>query len=88
MSIKTTKVTTNWERFKAKARAYLREHEDNIALHRLRHNRQLTPTDLDALQGLLEASGAGTAADIEKAAKESNGLGLFVRSLVGLGRVA
>ena len=40
-------VGTNWERFKAKARAYLREHEDNIALHRLRHNRQLTPTDLD-----------------------------------------
>ncbi|MBB1502744.1 DEAD/DEAH box helicase family protein [Propioniciclava sp. MC1683] len=81
-------VGTNWERFKAKARAYLREHEDNIALHRLRHNRQLTPTDLEALQGLLEASGAGTAADIEKAAQESNGLGLFVRSLVGLDRAA
>ena len=81
-------IGTNWERFKAKARAYLREHEDNIALHRLRLNRQLTPTDLEALQGLLEASGAGTAADIEKAAQESNGLGLFVRSLVGLDRAA
>ena len=81
-------VGTNWERFKAKARAYLRAHEDNIALHRLRHNRQLTPTDLDALQGLLEASGAGTAEDIERAAEESHGLGLFVRSLVGLDRAA
>ncbi|MDO5535165.1 MAG: type I restriction-modification enzyme R subunit C-terminal domain-containing protein, partial [Propionibacteriaceae bacterium] len=81
-------VGTNWERFRAKARAYLREHEDNIALHRLRHNRQLTPTDLEALQGLLEASGAGTAEDIERAAEESHGLGLFVRSLVGLDRAA
>ena len=88
VSLPGISVGTNWERFKAKARAYLREHEDNIALHRLRHNRQLTPTDLEALQGLLEASGAGTSEDIARAAEESRGLGLFVRSLVGLDRAA
>ena len=29
---------TNWERFRAKARAYLRDHEDHLALQRLRRN--------------------------------------------------
>jgi type I restriction enzyme R subunit len=38
----------NWDRFRAKAQAYLREREDHVALQRLRRNRQLTPEDLDA----------------------------------------
>lgn len=42
-------VGTNFERFRAKARAYLRDHEDHVALQRLRRNRQLTPDDLSAL---------------------------------------
>jgi type I restriction enzyme R subunit len=29
---------TNWDRFRAKARAYLRDHEDHLALQRLRRN--------------------------------------------------
>ncbi|MEI2672382.1 MAG: hypothetical protein V9G13_15010 [Marmoricola sp.] len=33
---------TNFERFRAKAEAYLREHLDNLALQRLRRNKQLT----------------------------------------------
>lgn len=32
---------TDWERFRAKARAYLRDHEDHLALQRLRRNHQL-----------------------------------------------
>lgn len=81
-------VGTNWERFKSKARAYLRAHDDNIVLYKLRNNRQLTPADIAELQRLLEASGAGTPQDIARAAAESQGLGLFVRSLVGLDRSA
>lgn len=79
---------TNWERFKAKARAYLREHEDHVALQRLRRNRPLTPDDLVALQQMLVQSGAGDTEEIARAAEESQGLGLFVRSLVGLDREA
>jgi type I restriction enzyme R subunit len=79
---------TNWERFTAKARAYLREHEDHLALQRLRRNLQLTPEDLTALEEMLLASGAGTQADVAKAREEAHGLGLFVRSLVGLDRAA
>jgi type I restriction enzyme R subunit len=81
-------VGTNWERFKAKARAYLKDHEDHLALQRLRRNKQLTSGDLSALEGMLIASGAGSPDDIARAAEESHGLGLFIRSLVGMDRQA
>jgi type I restriction enzyme R subunit len=79
---------TNWDRFRAKARAYLRDHEDHLALQRLRRNHQLTPEDLESLEQMLLESGAGGADDIARAREESHGLGLFVRSLVGLDRQA
>jgi type I restriction enzyme R subunit len=79
---------TNWERFRAKARAYLRDHEDHLALQRLRRNLQLTPEDLASLEAMLVASGAGSETDIARAREESHGLGLFIRSLVGLDREA
>ncbi|HET7325722.1 MAG TPA: type I restriction-modification enzyme R subunit C-terminal domain-containing protein, partial [Nocardioidaceae bacterium] len=81
-------VGTNWERFKAKARAYLRDHEDHVALQRLRRNKQLTSDDLTALEQMLVDSGAGEKAHIARAKEESHGLGLFIRSLVGLDRTA
>ena len=76
------------ERFRAKARAFLRQHEDHVAIRKLRMNRALTQSDLDELGRMLAASGVGDAEDLEKAQKESQGLGLFVRSLVGLDREA
>lgn len=79
---------TDWERFRAKARAYLRDHQNHLALQRLRRNLPLTADDLTALEDMLAASGAGTEADIARAREESRGLGLFVRSLVGLDREA
>jgi type I restriction enzyme R subunit len=36
-------VGTNYERFRAKARVYLREHESHVAVQKLRRNKQLTP---------------------------------------------
>lgn len=79
---------TNWERFRAKARVYLRDNKDHLALQRLRRNHQLTPDDLSSLETMLVESGAGTEADIARAREESHGLGLFIRSLVGLDREA
>jgi type I restriction enzyme R subunit len=72
------------ERFKAKAAAYLKAHQDHVTLQRLRRNKTLTPDDLQALEQMLVDSGAGDTAAITKAKEKSNGLGLFVRSLVGL----
>lgn len=77
-----------FERFRAKARAFLSEHEDHITIHKLRRNRALTPSDLDELERMLTTSGIGGPAEVQRAKKESHGLGLFVRSLVGLDREA
>jgi type I restriction enzyme R subunit len=75
---------TDMERFQAKAAAYLKAHQDHIALQRLRRNKPLTPEDLEALEQMLLESGAGDAAAIAQAKEDAHGLGLFVRSLVGL----
>lgn len=77
-----------FERFRAKARQFLREHEDHVAIQKLRRNRPLTPVDLEALGRVFVESGVGSAEDVARAAEESEGLGLFVRSLVGLDREA
>lgn len=79
---------TDYLRFRAKAQAFLRAHQDHVAVHRLRTNRPLTPADLLELERMLLESGVGAAADIDRAKKEPLGLGLFVRSLVGLDRQA
>jgi type I restriction enzyme R subunit len=78
----------NFERFKAKARAFLLEHQSNITIHKLRTNQPLTSGDILALEKILIESKAGNEQDIAKAKSESNGLGIFVRSLVGLDRHA
>ncbi|UAL31152.1 DEAD/DEAH box helicase family protein [Nocardioides rotundus] len=78
---------TNFDRFRAKAEAYLREHLDNIALQRLHRNKQLTADDLTELEQMLVASG-GQQVDIAWATEQGGGLGIFVRSLVGLDRAA
>ena len=78
----------SFERFRAKARAFLREHDDHIAIHKLRMNKALTRSDLAELERMLTTSGVGGAGDVQKAKQESHGLGLFVRSLVGLDREA
>lgn len=75
---------TNWERFELKAKAYLKQHQDHIALQRLRRNKPLTTADLEALEQMLVDSGTGGAEDIALAKEQSHGLGLFIRGLVGL----
>jgi len=75
-----------FEKFRAKARAFLRAHQDHIAGHKLRMNVALTPTDLGELERILAKSGAGRPEDFERAKEEARGLGLFVRSLVELDR--
>ena len=80
-------VGTDFEKFRAKARVFLREHEDRLALQKLRRNLPLTATDVEELERLLLEAG-GTPANITRARQESSGLGLFVRSLVDLDRAA
>ncbi|MES2356062.1 MAG: DEAD/DEAH box helicase family protein [Pseudomonadota bacterium] len=78
----------NFEKFRAKARTFLRNHQDHVTIHKLRMNKVLTATDLAELERMLVESGVGKEEEINRAKKESHGLGLFVRSLVGLDREA
>ncbi|MDQ0390684.1 DEAD/DEAH box helicase family protein [Labrys monachus] len=78
----------DFARFKRKARHFLREHEDHIAIAKLRHGKPLTATDIAELQAMLLAAGIGDARHLEKAAAMAHGFGAFVRSLVGLDRAA
>jgi len=73
----------NFERFREKARQFLKAHESHLALQRLRRNQPLTPSDLDELERMLVEAG-GTKEVINRAKEQSHGLGVFIRSLVGL----
>lgn len=79
---------TDYAKFRAKARVFLREHLNHVAIEKLRKNRPLTATDLAELERMLAESGLGSPDDVRRAAEESQGLGLFVRSLVGMDRNA
>ena len=79
-------VGTDFERFRAKARAFLRAHENRLALHKLRRNQPLTATDLEELERLLVE--AGGAPDFASARGQGAGLAKFVCSLVGFDRAA
>ncbi|MFY9409691.1 MAG: DEAD/DEAH box helicase family protein [Methanosarcina flavescens] len=78
----------DFEKFRAKTRAFLLEHQDNTVIYKLRMNIALTSSDLDELERILSESGVGRKEDIARAKEVSHGLGLFVRSLVGLDREA
>jgi type I restriction enzyme, R subunit len=81
-------VATDLQRFTAKVRVYLAAHKDHVALQKLRRNRPLTADDIAELQRMLTESGAGEPAELEQASEQASGLGLFIRSLVGLERDA
>lgn len=81
-------VGTNAAKFRAKAQAFLRGHLDHVAIAKLHRNKPLTAQDLEELERMLAESGVGAPDEIKQAAEAGRGLGLFVRSLIGLDREA
>lgn len=77
----------NMGKFREKARQFLKAHQSHLSLQRLRRNQPLTPTDLIELEKMLVEAG-GTQSQIDEAKEQSHGLGIFIRSLVGLDREA
>lgn len=75
----------NLAKFKDKARQFLREHESHLSLQRLRRNQPLTTSDLAELERMLVEAG-GSPEVIQLATEQNHGLGIFIRSLVGLDR--
>jgi type I restriction enzyme, R subunit len=78
---------TDKARFLMKVRYFLTQHENHITIQKLRRNEQLTPQDLSELERMFLAESVGSPNDLERIRGEG-GLGLFVRSLVGLDREA
>lgn len=68
--------------YKAKAEYYVREHQDNIVIAKLKTNKPLTETDLKNLEAILWSE-LGTKEDYEKEYGQKP-LGEFVREIVGL----
>ncbi|MDE6567182.1 MAG: DEAD/DEAH box helicase family protein [Lachnospiraceae bacterium] len=68
--------------YKAKAEYYVRQHQDNIAIAKLRTNQALTSTDIESLEEILWKE-VGTKQDYEHEFGDKP-LGEFVREIVGL----
>jgi|SRR6516165_271243 len=80
-------VGTDMDRFRAKARQFLMVNHNHIAILKLRRNEALTATDLSELERIFVEAGIGTAEEMDRI-RQDGGLGIFVRSLVGLDRAA
>lgn len=68
--------------YKAKAEYYIRQHQDNIAIAKLKTNQPLTETDIESLEEILWRE-VGTKQDYEQEFG-TKPLGEFVREIVGL----
>ncbi len=75
------------DRFRLKARHFLKANENHIAVLKLRRNEPLTSTDLSELERIFAEAGVAEPSDLDQV-RTDGGLGLFVRSLVGLDREA
>lgn len=80
-------VGTDKARFQMKVRHFLKQHADHITIQKLRRNEQLTPQDLAELERIMIEEAGASDGDLAEVSGEG-GLGLFVRSLVGLERDA
>ena len=78
---------TNKTRFQMKVRHFLEQHKDHITILKLRRNEQLTEQDLAELESVFVEEEIGSEEDLERI-RADGGLGVFVRSLVGLDREA
>lgn len=76
----------DFERFRRKARSFLKDHLDHVAIQKLRRNLPLTETDLSELERILASAGSEATAFLPQVHKE--GLTAFIRVLVGLDQEA
>lgn len=74
-------------RFKMKVRRFLDAHADHLALQKVRRAEQLTASDVAELERMFLEEGLGDEKRLE-AIRSEGGLGLFLRSLLGLDRQA
>jgi type I restriction enzyme R subunit len=74
-------------RFKLKVWRFLEAHRDHISLQKLRRAEQLTRQDIKELERVFVAQSVGDAVRLAEL-NQGGGLGIFLRSLIGLDREA
>lgn len=77
--------------YEKKVRDYLRTHQDNIVIHKLRTNKALTESDLQGLETTLVQIGEEEGSTLFSgllARSEAPSLAHFVRNMIGMDRVA
>lgn len=75
--------------YRKKVQQIVRDNRDHVAIAKLRRNQPLTPTDLQALEGMLfDEQTVGSRAQFEQVFGKDLGLPRFIRGLVGLDRAA
>ena len=67
--------------------SFLKANQSHIAILKLHRNEPLTKTDIGELERIFAETGLSTPEELERIRTEG-GLGLFVRSLIGLDRAA
>lgn len=75
-------VNDDLKNYKAKLEYYLKQHEDNIVINKLKTNKSLTKSDIEELERILWIE-VGTRQDYEKEYGDTP-LGELIRSIVGL----
>ncbi len=78
--------TYNLQSYRKKVNTYLREHEDHLAIYKLKNNKPITNTDIQALEHILWGE-IGTREDYEKDFGDTP-LAVLVRQVVGLDQQA
>lgn len=76
------------DRLRDQALVFLRDHIEHPALRKVRWNEPLTSDDLAALESMFIDAGVAQPQQLRTVANQDGGLGLFIRSLVGLDRAA
>ena len=78
---------TDKNRFQRKVRHFLEGHMDHITIQKLRRDEPLTSQDVAELERIFLDEDIATSVDLDQV-RADGGLGLFIRSLVGLDREA
>lgn len=75
-------------KFREKTKTFLRDNLNHVAINKLRMNKPLTATDLAELERFFIEAGVADKDMLERATEQTHGLGMFVRSLIGLDKSA
>lgn len=71
--------------YRKKIELYIRDHQDQLTIQKLKRNKPITQSDLDVLEGLLlDASGLSDIDTYREKILQEKPLGTFIRQLVGL----